>query len=117
MDEIYNKAIKDCLIPILSRFTNGISDLDIEVKKSFGGTEYYHVRTNDITMTPSVFKSLHIEGTGNEYIEDEIPVICWRLCWRWECFSGGSNGTELITISTFRDLHYGRLTVKSVVIS
>lgn len=114
MNEEFVKAVKDCIIPILSRFTNGITDLDIKVRKSFNGEDYYSVRTNAVPMTPCVFKSLYIKGEGKEYKQEEEDVILWRLDWRWECFDGGENGTDLITVETYADLHYGQMVVKSI---
>lgn len=116
MYENFEKAVKDCIIPILSRFANGITDLKFEVNKSFNGTEYYTVETNNIHMTPCVFKTLCIQGEGqkcNDYDGEER--ICWRLHWRWTCFSGGSNGTELVSITTDSKLVYGHLNVFDII--
>lgn len=114
MNEEFAKAVKDCIIPILSRFTNGITELNVKEKMSFNNSLYYKVRTNDIPMTPCMFKSLRIEGEGTKGKIDDTEVILWRLDWRWECFDGGENGTDLITVETYADLHYGQMVVKSI---
>lgn len=110
MNEKFENAVKDCIIPILSRFTNGITELKIEVKKSFNGKEYYDVETNNIPMTPCVFKTLCIQGTGKIFTnEDGNESIAWSFNWRWTHFDGGENGTQMISFITDASLHYGRL--------
>lgn len=99
MDEKFEKAVKDCIIPILSRFTNGITDLKVEVNKDFHGREYYSVETNDILMTPCVFKSLCIQGTGRRNKDENgNKNTAWTLHWHWESFDGGTNGAKLVSI-------------------
>lgn len=115
MNEEFVKAVKDCIIPILSRFANGITDLKIEVKKDCHGKEYYSVETNNILMTPCVFKTLCIQGTGHECEDkDGNKRIYWSLSWRWTHFDGGSNGANLITIITSADVRYVRLNVGNI---
>lgn len=115
MDEKFAKAVKDCIIPILSRFTNGITDLKIEVKEDCHGREYYSVETNNIPMTPCVFKTLCIQGEGKRYEDEEgIEYIHWSLSWRWTYFDGGSNGASLMTIVTSADVRYGHLNVGNI---
>lgn len=115
MNEKFAKAVRECLTPILSRFANGIAITKIEEKKSFNGTEYYDVETNNIPMTPCVFKTLCIQGEGKKYKDEEgNEYIHWSLSWRWTYFDGGSNGANLITITTSADVQYGRLNVGNI---
>lgn len=118
MDEKFEKAVKDCIIPILSRFTNGLADLKVEAKTSFSGTKYYFVETNNIPMIPRVFKTLCIQGEGTIHKdEDGHEIIIWTLIWRWTYFNGGSNGAELIAITTNAEvLRDGRLGVRNIMI-
>ena len=114
MDEQFEKAVKDCILTILSRFTNGINDLNIEVKKSSRGEEHYHFETENIPMTPQVFKHLHIVGDGYECMERDTSVINWRLRWQGRGFNGGSNGTEFISIKTTTDIRFDDLRVLEI---
>lgn len=115
MDEKFKKAVNDCLIPILSRFANGITDLHLAVKESPSGKKYYAIATDNIPMTPCVFKSLLIEGQGHPYTDEEGKErILWRFRWCWDCFGGGSNGTELVSITTSANTTCGLLMVFNI---
>lgn len=109
MNEEFVKAVKDSIVPILSRFTNGITDFNVEAKTRYNREGYYDVKTNDIPMTPCVFKSIRIEGEGNEFARGDEKYIMWRFSWRWTIFDGGVNGTNLIRIITSAEVQRGKL--------
>ncbi len=93
------EQIKAELLPVISRFTSDVTDISIEPKKSFNGTEYLDISTNDTRMTPRVFRSLSIRGEARACRGDnDAEHISVMLSWRWETFDGGSNGAELARI-------------------
>ena len=93
------EQIKAELLPAISRFTSDATAISIEPKKSFKGTEYLDISTNDIRMTPYVFRALSIRGEARVCKGDnDAEHISVMLSWRWETFDGGSNGAELARI-------------------
>ncbi len=86
-------------MPFIARFTSDVTTISIEPKKSFNGEEYLDIATNNIRMTPCVFKSLFIKGEANVCKDEEDNEVLWvGLSWSWRNFGGGFNGTELATV-------------------
>lgn len=93
------EQIKHALMPFIARFTSDVTAISVEPKKSFNGTEYLDITTNNIRMTPCVFKSLFINGEANVCKDEDGNEVLWvGLLWRWKSFGGGFNGTELATV-------------------
>lgn len=93
------EQIKHELMTFISRFTSDVTAISIEPNKTFDGTEYLDITTNNIRMIPCVFQSLYIQGEAKEYKDEHDNECLWvRLLWCWKSFSGGSNGTELATL-------------------
>lgn len=112
-EELINQT-KEALQPIIARFTNDVKEISVVIKQTRRGVEYLDIETNEIRMTPCVFKRLHISGEAHNYMDDNnIEYLGVRLLWCWESFNGGSNGTELATIH-FSLSSYGDLRVREI---
>lgn len=98
--EINLEAVERELKAIVARFANNVDKVYIDVVKGARNEEYLKVYTNNIRMTPCVFKSLRIEGEGY-LLKDKggNDILSFNLDWRWSHHKGGSNGTDLISFS------------------
>lgn len=107
-NEINLEAVEREIKAIVARFANDVNKVYIDVAKGARNEEYLKVYTDNIRMTPCVFKSLRIEGEG--YLlkdESDNDILSFNLHWRWNHHKGGSNGTELISFSMFVPNEYG----------
>lgn len=93
------EQIKHVLMTVIARFTSDVTAISIEPKKTFIGTEYLDIETNNIRMSPCLFKSLCIQGEATPCQRvDESEYLYIVLTWRWKSFGGGSNGTEFAIV-------------------
>lgn len=84
------EAVRKAANSVIARFTNGVTVISIQEHK-----KYLSLETNDIPMTPRLFKRLYIRGT----ISPTNKGLGVWLDWAWETFDGGSNGTCLCRFS------------------
>ena len=74
------------------------ADITMEARTTRYGDEVVDVRSSEIMVIPAMFNNVHIEGTG--YLtKDDNCKNCFDfnifLNYRYDSFSGGSNGTEI----------------------
>lgn len=85
------EVLKTALMPVIGRFTNDVREINVEYIR-----HRISIETNNLCMTPCVFAKLYINGNGSADNEGNVFI---SLSWRWETFSGGSNGTELCRLT------------------
>lgn len=90
--EKITSEIKD----IIARFASGVNEIDLKFN-TYKDRVFFTFSTNEIPMTPCVFKSLQIVGEGHECLYgDEVEAFWISMRWDWSYFGGGRNGAELL---------------------
>lgn len=98
---ITDEVIKNMSVFILNSLKRsgvGVEEVTIKKTASRNGDMLLGVSTNNIPMTPCIFKTLTIEGSSTPFIDDwsnnKIICINFNFNYYWKTFNGGSNGTE-----------------------
>ena len=99
---ITDEVIKNMSVFILNSLKrSGVAIEEVTINKttSRNGDMKLETITNNIPMTPCIFKELVIDGISKPFIDEQSDnkIICvnFNFNYHWKSFNGGSNGTEL----------------------
>ena len=105
--------ISECVTTLLKRMCIN-ADITMKAKTTRFGDEVLDVHSSEIKVIPAMFNNVHIEGTGYLTKDDNVEN-CFDfkifLNYRYESFSGGSNGTEIGVIK-FRIINDGFVDIR-----
>ena len=89
--------IIECVTTLLKRMCIN-ANITMEAKVTRYGDEVVDVRSSEIMVIPAMFNNVHIEGNGYLTKDDDHENYFdfnIFLNYRYDSFSGGSNGTEI----------------------
>ena len=92
----YINEIKDIILSNLQRIVPQITDVEITMDKTYSGKDYVKIASTFFQTTPSLFKNLRITGYAEPYVDEKGNIrLIFHFSYRWENYSGGTNGTDL----------------------
>ena len=99
MTEITNKhidKIKNIILGNLQRIVPQITDVEIAMDKTYSGKDYVKIASTFFQTIPSLFKNVRITGYAEPYVDEKGNIrLIFHFSYKWETYSGGTNGTEL----------------------